>query len=456
MRKTLERGPRGSTTAIIIIVVLLLFSCNAGFVSAGLNYAPPEAIYGYVRDSSGNPISGASVVDLTGDGSTTSASDGRYAFGVSSGGTHQVKATKIGYADQTIGVFVSTRTGVGTGDFSLVLTHNNLAEFSKTSYPDDQHIIINYVHANDGGTLSISLYKSDGTLAQTFSNLPVGSGSRSFPIYGQQPGIWKMVATSSVYGSWQRDVPVGFITIGYNTYVDEFNGLLVGMGTKAAWGSDTQGVTISVGAQVYSYVNEGPGLEHVINIRVATKYMDNNPQQGSDGVNVVSLCIEKVAWDPDGSGPKQPYGSQYSILLSAIEVRNGMQRFSASDVLVYPGGSSSLGVIGTVAISAVTAAVSAGPGLVLDLAAAAAMNAYDAWLTNQFYSDFGTTGGAGATWNSQAYARNTEATTFNMVKLYLDDVATTYAFKICAVVGAYSNGVSYELVSSPFYICVTP
>jgi hypothetical protein len=441
-----------SLAGAISVVVMMLLSCNAGLVCAELNYAPPEAIYGYVRDVNGNPISGASVVDLTGGESTTSASNGRYAFGVSAGGTHMVKATKSGFADQTIGVFVSTRTGIGTGDFSLVPTHNNLAEFSKSSYLNDQNLVITFTHANDGGTLSIHLYSPDGSTATTYANLPVGMGEKTFPLMGQQAGIWKMVATSSIYGSWTRTANVGFFVIDYGTLVDPFDNLLMGMATKSSLGSDVSGVTTSVGAEIYSYGTDGPNTK--VNIRLATQYVDNNPQP-VDTIISVSPIVEKVIWDPDGSGGQAAFGSQYSITNSAIRFQNGLARDAASDVLKYPFGYDYLGEVGSFAIGAVTAAVAPIPGLIIDATYSAAMGAVKAWMTNDFVADFNGDEGASAYWERGTHSHHVKATTYNMVDLYLGPYDMNYAFKIYSVVRGFSNGISYEIVTNPIYICVT-
>lgn len=56
------------------LIATMLFSTIIGPVGAGVNYAPPEAIGGYVRDANGNPVSGARVIDLTGGGSDTTDS----------------------------------------------------------------------------------------------------------------------------------------------------------------------------------------------------------------------------------------------------------------------------------------------------------------------------------------------------------------------------------------------
>lgn len=454
-----RRQPTAGIFVALLMSAMMLLPCIASVASATSDSAPPEAIDGYVRDTSGNPISGATVRDLSGSGTATSNSNGYYAFGVTTGGTHSVKASKTGYSDQTISVFISTRTGLGTGNFNLVPIHNNVAYFSKSSYPDDQNIFINYVHANDGSTLNVNLYKPDGTLAQTYSNLAVGSGQLTFAIYGQQPGIWKMVATTSIYGSWTRTVPVGFITIDYiDDYGKTFSNLLVGMGKKTTMGSDTSGVTTAIGAEVFSYVNEGGAYSRTINIRVSAIYKDNNPQQG-DSINMAFVSVEKVAWDPDGSGSQSAYGSTYSIPITAIRFLDGGRYDSASDVLHYPSGATALGTIGDVALAAASAAAASGPGLAVDVAWIAGMTALDAWSTSNFMADFGGDTGAGVEWDNGVPCHQ-QANTFNMVKLYLGAEDTSYAFKISAVFTGVSHvgdsTYSYEIVSSPIYICVTP
>lgn len=458
MRKKCRVIPKTCLIMAIGLIATMLFSTIIGPVGAGVNYAPPEAIGGYVRDANGNPVSGARVIDLTGGGSDTTDSYGRYGFGVTAGGTHQVKASKTGYADQTISVFISTKTGVGTGNFNLVPLHSNNAEFSKSSYPDDQYIAINYAHANDGGTLSITLYRPDGTNAQTYANLPIGSGTCYHQTCGEQPGIWSFIATSSIYGSWQRTTTVGFMVLDFSDdYGASFDNLLIGMATKTAIGSDTHGITTSVGASIYSYVNAGGQngeYNRSIYLGVSTRYHDNDVRFGYDSIRSVTVIVKKVIWDPDGDGGQPAYGSPYSIDNSYVEFRNGGSAMAGSDVLQYSDGST-VGVLGDVCVSAVTAAMAPAAVLALELAYIMSMTAMSSRTAPNFISDFGDSRvGAGVDWSSGVYLCP-DSTTYNYVQISLnEDFDSRYAFEISAIFFGVSNNINYEIISSPIYLCV--
>jgi hypothetical protein len=133
--------------------------------------SPTGTITGFVKDTSNNPISGATVQTNSGGYSTTTQADGSYTLSNVAVGTYNVTASKSGYQSQTISnVSVSSGQTV-TCNFNLTPLTGTISGYVKNSAGEG--IGGATVSTNPGGYSTVT--QSDGSY--TLANVVVGTYS---------------------------------------------------------------------------------------------------------------------------------------------------------------------------------------------------------------------------------------------------------------------------------------
>ncbi len=148
--------------------------------TANFAMAPqPGSITGYVRDSSSNPISGATVSTNSGGYSTTSGTDGSYTLSNVSQGTYSVTASATNYYSGTnAGVVVLPGTPT-TSNFAL---------------NPQPGTISGYVKDTSNNPLA------GATVSTNYGGYTTSSGSDGFyQLNGVAPGTYNVIATKSSY-----------------------------------------------------------------------------------------------------------------------------------------------------------------------------------------------------------------------------------------------------------------
>ncbi|MBN1329861.1 MAG: carboxypeptidase regulatory-like domain-containing protein [Candidatus Heimdallarchaeota archaeon] len=159
---------------MFFVVIMVVLTCT---MTSTLNVRSEFATVftGYVKDSSGNPISGATITLIDSRGSTlitkTTSSSGYYTFilVLSSYSPYYLSAAKSRYVTQTISV-----VGGGNYNFNLVFIPEKIGVFFWASDAGTQNVINNYVDILEGkGYTKFFVFKDStnvATACQTIDN----------------------------------------------------------------------------------------------------------------------------------------------------------------------------------------------------------------------------------------------------------------------------------------------
>ena len=208
-------------------------------VNFNLTPIPPGAISGYVKDTGGNPISGATVSTNTGGYSTTSGANGGYSLSVLPG-TYNVTASKSGYQSQTQNNVSVSSGATTTVNFNLspvtygtisgyvrntsgtaisgATVSTNTGGYSTTSGSDGGYTLSNVA----AGTYNVTASKT-GYQSQTQNNISVTAGQTTACNFNLAPSTAQLINgnfeggfTNGVANGWTK-----FIVSGSPSFGDE-------------------------------------------------------------------------------------------------------------------------------------------------------------------------------------------------------------------------------------------
>ncbi len=199
-------------------------------ISVGIT-AGPGAISGYVRDTSNNPISGATVSTNVGGYSTTSASDGSYTLSNVTAGSYQVTASKANFNSQTQNVTVNP-SATTTCNFNLTPQPGTISGYVRDA--SNNPISGATVSTNFGGYSTTK--GSNGSY--TLSNVAVGTYSVTASKSGYQSQTVNNVSVSS-----NQTTTVNFNLSGSQPVDRIVNGNMEGGFFNTGWGPDCSGQT---------------------------------------------------------------------------------------------------------------------------------------------------------------------------------------------------------------------
>lgn len=135
----------------------------------------PGAISGFVQDSGGNPVAGATISTSTGGYTTTSGANGAYTLDNVYPGTYSVTAARTGYISQTKSNITVTSGQTSTVNFSLTKVYERVAEVKRL--PDGQTIVLaNVVCSRRPSSALMFVQDSDRT-----AGIKVTAGAGAIP-----------------------------------------------------------------------------------------------------------------------------------------------------------------------------------------------------------------------------------------------------------------------------------
>ncbi len=167
IRPQLSTGCMAMTFAVGFLTFTPVTSLASGGVNAITSIDQQQRISGTVKDASGDPIIGASVVAKGVTANAVTDLDGRYTISVAPGTVLEI--SYVGFKSQT----VTVRNGVGTYDVTLMEDNQSLSEVVVVGYGTQKK-----------ANLSGSVAQIDGA---TLENRPISNVSSG--LQGLMPGI---------------------------------------------------------------------------------------------------------------------------------------------------------------------------------------------------------------------------------------------------------------------------
>jgi hypothetical protein len=469
----------------ISVIAMFMLLCMSGFFYSGTAMAsiPNEyGIYGYVKDSSSQPINQATV---TCNGlSTTTNVNGYYYVYLEARGTYSVSVRKSGYLAQTKAA--ETTTVPVRLDFNMGVKESDIAWFDSTQAGTNGYVggkrsmQIDYYHTSSA-TMKVELLNPSGAIVKSWTVAHTHScTSLLYDIgIGPQIGSWGVRVNSPYAGTEINTVNVGYILVKSSQ--------LPAWPSQPVWGDisplnvstrvtqQTQYLTSGIGyvtactgvVATTLFYNDGHQNDPVIQIRVGSYYEDLNWDHTYPLPNIhtfntarsVTIHLDKVVWNSGNGMTYGTSGSGGSIDYSQINFAT--QDFaSAAKNLTYPQPRTNnqwaeLAYKGT-ALAIGVVCPEAGLALSVFGLALVMLRQDDPSAINNAYTGTSDVDASAYYTYIPSEGSKLRAETGNSVNLFLGGMSKSCCFKIYSTYRYMVGPIVYDLTTPATYVCYSP